>query len=838
MASDSEQQQWFLRTSYPVDFPSHDALTKSRAEFEAFLTQELKSRHGDTEMAGAGPGGNIESDVDKSDTFTLVSDPTISELRKNVEGIDMASTEDGSQADTEVEHGESTNMPNMENKMFTENKDVTYRTTTESLVDLFSELEDTITGPRLRDALEAAWKDDPLITLKIIFNARSIHLGKSSRSTFYRAAGWLAQNHPLTLIANLEWLCRPVIEKKARKDGDGDLVIVDAEKPTDDRTAFDVNNGVSHGYWKDLLNMLALAANNKLDVLSNPHDVLNVEDKIVRTAMITRRLRRQEGPTGRVVPQASRGSRLRIKRRYTPRVADRVYPTGQSDTKEKAKQTKHKIRDDRHQAAVDTFKNNSVYRALHLTVARLFAEQLQADLAAFGNSDAKMRNSVSLCGKWAPSHAGFHDKHTFVTSSIAEILYPQRDFADKEVRSADRDTYLRHARERYRKDMSALRKHLTVVERDITAGTFENIKYERVPSLAMNNYTGLFAKKDMGRFEKYLTLVAEGKANISGATLLPSTLILKAEQASRYVRGNDDKITEDWIKSHSATELMQRKIAQVEAKVIDGQWNTLVKRLKDSGTLSSSIAVCDVSGSMSSPTFKDKTTPMHSAIGLSLLIAEIAAPPFGASFITFSAQPSIEKVDLSSTLTQKYIAMSDSSWGMNTNFVAVFEDILLPLAREHSLKPEDMVKRVFVFSDMQFDTAQSGYYGSEIPSWSSSFERVSALFKEEGYEMPELVFWNLAGGGRGESSGPKAVTASDEGTCLVSGYSQGMLKVFLENGSFGDEEGEGDEVLVTKEEDGETITAEPVKKKARIDPMAVVRKAVGHKAYDMLRVLD
>jgi hypothetical protein len=225
---------------------------------------------------------------------------------------------------------------------------------------------------------------------------------------------------------------------------------------------------------------------------------------------------------------------------------------------------------------------------------------------------------------------------------------------------------------------------------------------------------------------------------------------------------------------------------------------------------------------------------MHSAIGLSLLVAEVAAPPFGGSFITFSEYPQLQRVDLSSTVVAKYTSLSKASWGYRTNFVAVFEDVLLPLAREHRLRPEDMVKRVFVFSDMQFDTAQQ--YERGITQWSSSYERISALYKEEGYEMPELVFWNLAGGGRAGASGPKPVMATDEGTCLVSGYSQGMLKVFLENGACDTDDAEAEAtVVVTKEEDGQVTDA--VEKKA-VNPVDIVRKAVGHKAYQMLRVMD
>lgn len=93
--------------------------------------------------------------------------------------------------------------------------------------------------------------------------------------------------------------------------------------------------------------------------------------------------------------------------------------------------------------------------------------------------------------------------------------------------------------------------------------------------------------------------------------------------------------------------------------------------------------------------------------------------------------------------------------------------------------------------------------------------------------MPEIIYWNLAGSGRG----PKPVTTEDAGVAMVSGYSQAMLKVFLEDGGFEDPEVDGDLEVVGK--DGETRT-----EKKKLDIMTTVKKVVGHKSYAMLEVVD
>jgi hypothetical protein len=69
---------------------------------------------------------------------------------------------------------------------------------------------------------------------------------------------------------------------------------------------------------------------------------------------------------------------------------------------------------------------------------------------------------------------------------------------------------------------------------------------------------------------------------------------------------------------------------------------------------------------------------------------------------------------------------------------------------------------------------------------------------------------------------------------LVSGYSQGMLKVFLDGGGF---EEEGEEEVEEEEVVGEYGMTE-IRVKKKIDPMTLVTKAVSHNAYKMLEVVD
>ncbi|KAJ9134192.1 D-lactate dehydrogenase, partial [Coniochaeta hoffmannii] len=706
--ADTEPQAWYLNSKFPVFWPQCEALTLPEDDFEAYLQriQErgLENNLNKTDVEGThGPG-----DAD-DDTFTLVSEQpsTTADVRLVLGSMDMCeateneeSAQDGPSSSQDafmaglVSHGEPREVDmshfTMDGKMLTENADFAYRSTNSALVDLFFELEDVVSGPRLLELLNAAWTEDPLATLKLIFNARSIHIGKSSRHTFYRCAGWLATYHPLTLVANLQWLSRPVIEKKvSTKDDkeDSDTEVIEDES---DPARFDVRHGVAHGYWKDLLNILALSANGHLTVLSTPRDILNIENQTA-------------GPV-----------------------------RSKEDTREE--QTR------RHDDAVQAFTSNPTHHALHLKTARLFASQLKTDLALLDNpSDAPKTATISLCAKWAPSPQRFHDKHTTIATSIAEILFPPASFPPFLIPT--RETYLRHARESYRRLLTRLRARLDIVERPLTKRAYGDIQYPSVPSLAMRAYAPLFAERDGDRFGEYLAAVKAGTKQISGAVLMPSVLVrdaLAAGKRSAGVRSHKKARAFDHGRrvrrggrrgvglGRNNNTVLETKARELRDRTLDAQWDTLVRRVKDSGTLESCIAICDVSGSMTYPTFADGTAPIHTAIGLSLLMAEVVAPPFGGAFVTFSARPTVEKVDLTGTLGEKVAAMERSEWGMNTDLVAVFEKLILPMAVENKLTQEQMVKRLFVFSDMQFDAAERG------DRWATSFERIEKEYMAAG----------------------------------------------------------------------------------------------------------
>jgi len=165
--------------------------------------------------------------------------------------------------------------------MYTQNMAHAFASTGSPTVDAFNGLSQATDPADFEPLLRSSWQEDPLLTVKLIFNLRSIHEGKSDREAFYRAWGWLYRNHPKTAIINLSALVDPLIERKLKEnkkenkekqEEEDDGVLVDFDEP-EAKTV----RGLTHGYWKDLLNLLLLAASGQLDDGTSKFSALHPE---------------------------------------------------------------------------------------------------------------------------------------------------------------------------------------------------------------------------------------------------------------------------------------------------------------------------------------------------------------------------------------------------------------------------------------------------------------------------------------------------------------------------------------------------------------------------------
>ncbi|XP_074276533.1 uncharacterized protein LOC141600245 [Silene latifolia] len=421
----------------------------------------------------------------------------------------------------------------------------------------------------------------------------------------------------------------------------------------------------------------------------------------------------------------------------------------QAVEKEAAAELRHKKQADMAKAVILKFKHDPDFRYLHERVSDFFAGRLKEDLVALNAGDLR---KISLAAKWCPSLDSSLDRATLLCEAIAKKLFPKEEYDGVEDVH-----YAYRVRERLRKEVLVpLRKALELPEIFMGAKKWDQIPYNRVASVAMSNYKEFFLKHDEERFNGYLELVKSGKAKIAAGALLPHEIVGAA------LKGGDDG-----------------------GAVAELQWKRMVEDLLKEGNgskIGNCIGICDVSSSM-------EGTPMEVCVSLGILLSELSEEPWKGKVITFSENPQLHMIQ-GDDLYSKANFIRKMKWGMNTNFLRVLE-LILYVAVHAKLKPEEMVKRVFVFSDMEFDKAVT-----TTRRWETDYMAIVRKFEESGFKdaVPEIVFWNL----RDSKSTP--VTKKQKGVALVSGFSKNAMKLFMQ-GKQGDPQAVMDDALSGKEYD-------------------------------------
>ncbi|XP_028777966.1 uncharacterized protein LOC114734516 [Neltuma alba] len=422
---------------------------------------------------------------------------------------------------------------------------------------------------------------------------------------------------------------------------------------------------------------------------------------------------------------------------------------------------------------IQRYQDDANFRLLYDHISDHFAERLKEDLELLKCGEIR---KISLAAKWCPSIGSSFDRSALLCESIARRIFPRESY-----QGIEEAHYAYRIRDRLRKEILVpLRKVLELPEVYIGANQWGLIPYNRVPSVAMKFYKQKFLKHDKERFGKYLADVKSGKSTIASGALLPHEIIASLiyecgygyEFDEIYECGYGYEFDEEQVNKEQVTEL---------------QWKRMVDDLLKKGKLRSSLAICDVSGSM-------RGTPIMVSVAMGLLVSETSEKPWKGKVITFSEKPKLHVIK-GKNLRSKVEFVKRMEWGMNTNFQKVF-DVILKVAVNGNLKEDQMIKRVFVFSDMEFDQAS-------LNPWETDYEAIKRKYREKGYgsAVPQIVFWNL------RDSMATPVASNQDGVALVSGFSKNLLKMFLDN-------------------DG------------AMNPQHVMEAAISGKEYDKLLVLD
>ena len=348
----------------------------------------------------------------------------------------------------------------------------------------------------------------------------------------------------------------------------------------------------------------------------------------------------------------------------------------------------------------------------------LIAETLTKDVKAMKASRNGKHVPASLLAKWMPSE----------NTSSAKT----RALAAKAIKA------LRLTPRKYRTMLSALRKHINVTERLMSAGEWGCIDYAKVPSYAMHNYGSAFAKHDHERFDAYLKSVTKGETKINASVLYPYDLVEK--YLSRYYAIHDLVHMGDcWVSRNTDA-------------VVEAQWKALPNYINEGLNI---VAMADVSGSMTG-------RPMASSIGLAIYLAQHNIGAYHNQYMTFTDNPHFINLREDCSLLEAVQKTASAGVGYSTNLMKGMQEILR-VAITNRVPKNEMPKALLVLSDMEIDS----YFR---PNARFDFmDTLEAKFRGAGYECPKLILWNI-------NARNDTFLSNREDVILVSGQSATTFK--------------------------------------------------------------
>ncbi|KDO33253.1 hypothetical protein SPRG_02062 [Saprolegnia parasitica CBS 223.65] len=350
---------------------------------------------------------------------------------------------------------------------------------------------------------------------------------------------------------------------------------------------------------------------------------------------------------------------------------------------------------------------------LETTALGIWADQLRNDL---DNMRKDEKQPVSLCAKWVPSEKKAADKKTRVHAKLAKVMG---------LSSADlRKTYL-----------SPLRAHLQLLERHMCANEWDKIDLSAVPSVAMHIHG-----KPNHAFQRHLPeTFATWKAGLkTGETKVNASVLFPHQVVSQYFGPYDAMATD-------------------VDPLLEAQWTAMVDHAKELGTLSRTVVMSDVSGSMNG-------LPMMVSLALGILVSSLAADEYKDLVMTFDSTPTFFHVQGDSLLA-KVQCLAAAPWGGSTNFVAALR-LIIALGVDKQIAREKMPQKLIVISDMQFDEADNAF--------ETNYDVLKSEFAAAGYDVPQVIFWNVNG-----SSTDFPTLSSEANVSLISGYSPSVMKAAL-----------------------------------------------------------
>jgi len=299
----------------------------------------------------------------------------------------------------------------------------------------------------------------------------------------------------------------------------------------------------------------------------------------------------------------------------------------------------------------------------------------------------------SLMAKWIPSE----NVSSQTTKAAAKVIRE----------------YLGMTHKQYRKTLSVLRERINVLERLMSAGRWQDIEFDKIPSRAGLIYKNAFSRRDIIA-KKYEAFAKDTSTKVNAEALYPYECVSQVVDKIGYFGSLDDNMSD------------------VDRAMAEKYWNNLPDYFN--GKQSNMLCVVDTSSSMVS---SNASAPINVAISLGMYAAERAGGPFKNHYISFSRDPKLIKIE-GVDFADKVYRICRTNLCENTNLVKTF-DMLLSIADRPDVKEEDIPETIVVISDMEIDQGSGGWWLEKTAM--TEMDKVRAKWAAHGHKLPRLVYW-------------------------------------------------------------------------------------------------
>jgi hypothetical protein len=316
----------------------------------------------------------------------------------------------------------------------------------------------------------------------------------------------------------------------------------------------------------------------------------------------------------------------------------------------------------------------------------------------------------------------------------------------------------------FRKIKSTLNKRLNTPQINQCAKTWSQINFD-------NDVTSITLAKQKLAFQNKKGKNGEHREE----TLTDSDRILCANNYMEYFeRCKTGKSTAkgERVSIYDFVKAAREQTSTIDIEMTNMQWED---NSQNTSALPEMLSIINVSSSMETY----NCTALYNAVGLGIRIAEKSC--FGRRALTFSSVPEWVVYEDEDSFTDMVNRTLSSTTNGNSNIASAFR-MILRIAVENNLGPEQMVKTLVILSDMQIDNnsfAQEdgrNYTPVLADQIEHEFRNSCCEAAPNGYEMPVVVFWNL------EQTQIFPSCTHKKNVYMVSGYSPTLINLFSEYG--------------------------------------------------------